>query len=94
MRALIAATVLSLAIGIGSGIGTAFAEDPAPSPAPAAAPADQGAPPAKTKKPKMSTSDKKAISKACSDQANAKGLHGEERKKFRADCKKNGGKPM
>jgi hypothetical protein len=39
-----------------------------------------------------SDADKQAISKACSDQANAKGLHGKERKKFRADCKKNGGK--
>jgi hypothetical protein len=37
--------------------------------------------------------DKKAISKACSDQATAKGLHGKERKTFRAECKKNGGKP-
>jgi hypothetical protein len=36
--------------------------------------------------------DKKAISKACSDQANAKGLHGEKRKKFRAECKHKGGK--
>ena len=40
----------------------------------------------------MGTMDKKAISKACSDQANAKGLHGEERKKFRAQCKHKGGK--
>jgi len=37
--------------------------------------------------------DKKAISKACSDQADAKKLHGKERKTFRAACKKNGGKP-
>jgi hypothetical protein len=37
--------------------------------------------------------DKKAISKACSDQATAKGLHGKERKTFRAECKKSGGKP-
>jgi hypothetical protein len=36
--------------------------------------------------------DKKAISKACSDQANAKNLHGKERKKFRAECKHKGGK--
>jgi hypothetical protein len=36
--------------------------------------------------------DKKAISKACSDQANAKGLHGKERKKFRSECKRHGGK--
>lgn len=38
------------------------------------------------------TPDKKAISKSCSDQANAKGLHGKERKKFRAACKHTGGK--
>jgi hypothetical protein len=31
--------------------------------------------------------DKQAISKACSDQANAKGLHGKARKKFRSKCK-------
>ena len=31
--------------------------------------------------------DKMAISKECSDQANAKGLHGQERKKFRSACK-------
>ena len=36
--------------------------------------------------------DKKAVSKACSDQANAKNLHGKERKKFRAECKRKGGK--
>jgi psiF repeat len=35
---------------------------------------------------------KKAISKSCTDQANAKGLHGKERKKFRSECKKVGGK--
>jgi hypothetical protein len=36
--------------------------------------------------------NKQAISKACSDIANAKNLHGKERKKFRAKCKRNGGK--
>jgi outer membrane lipoprotein-sorting protein len=41
---------------------------------------------------KMSADDKKAISKTCSDQANAKGLHGKDRKKFRVACIKNGGK--
>ena len=41
-----------------------------------------------------SDADKKAISKACSDQANAKGLHGDARRKFRSACKKNGGKPQ
>jgi hypothetical protein len=41
---------------------------------------------------KMSADEKKAISKACSDQANQKGLRGKDRKKFRATCIKNGGK--
>jgi hypothetical protein len=41
----------------------------------------QNPPPAAT-----GISSKQAISKACSDQANAKGLHGKERKKFRAKC--------
>jgi psiF repeat len=36
--------------------------------------------------------DKKAVSKACSDQATAKGLHGKARKKFRSACKRSGGK--
>jgi len=62
------------------GVGAAFAQ--APAPAPTTAPA------------KMSTDDKKAISKSCSDQANAKGLHGKERKKFRSECKHNAGKPQ
>ncbi|MGB9391909.1 MAG: PsiF family protein [Xanthobacteraceae bacterium] len=40
----------------------------------------------------MSQDQKKTISKSCSDQANAKGLHGEQRRKFRSECKKAGGK--
>jgi len=39
------------------------------------------------------STSKEAISKACSDQANAKGLHGKARKSFRAKCKRHGGKP-
>ena len=58
------------------GVGAAFAQAPAPATAPA----------------KMSPDDKKAISKSCSDQANAKGLHGKARKKFRSECKHSGGK--
>jgi hypothetical protein len=50
--------------------------------APAAAPA------------KMTPEQKQAISKSCSDQATAKGLHGKERKKFRSQCKHNAGKPQ
>jgi hypothetical protein len=67
-------------LAFGLGLGSAFAQAPAP----ATPPGTQA----------KSDADKKAISKACSDQANAKGLHGKERKKFRADCKKNGGKPQ
>ena len=40
----------------------------------------------------MSQDQKKRIAKSCSDQANAKGLHGEARRKFRSECKKAGGK--
>jgi psiF repeat len=63
------------------GAGAAMAQTtPAPAPAkPMAAPA---------------TGSKEAMSKECSAQADAKGLHGKERKKFRAECKKNGGKAM
>jgi len=56
---------------------TAFAQNPPPA-------ADQAA--------GGGAMDKKAISKACSDQANAKNLHGKARKKFRAECKLKGGK--
>jgi hypothetical protein len=59
--------------------GVAFAETPA---APAlAAPAAAAATP-KAKAPMT------AKAKECSAQADAKGLHGAERKKFRAACKK------
>jgi hypothetical protein len=40
---------------------------------------------------KMSADEKKVISKNCSDQANQKGLHSTDRRKFRAACIKNGG---
>ena len=41
-----------------------------------------------------SKGDKEAISKACSEQANAQGLHGKARKKFRSKCKRTQGKAM
>ena len=40
----------------------------------------------------VASTDKQAISKACSDQANAKNLHGKERKKFRSACKRDAAK--
>jgi hypothetical protein len=78
MKLVISAALLSFVIGACS----AWAQTSTPAPAPAAAPAASA--PAAT--------DKKAISKSCSDQANAKSLHGKARKKFRSDCKHNGGK--
>ncbi len=64
-------------------MGSAFAQTAAPAPAaPAAAPA---APAAKMeKKPVVHT----AASLECSKEADAKGLKGKERKKFRSECKK------
>jgi hypothetical protein len=54
-------------------MGSAFAETPAPAtPAPAA-------------KPPVVHS---AASVECSKEADAKGLHGKERKKFRSECKR------
>jgi len=76
MKFVISAALLSFVIGAG----TALAQTSAP--APSAAPAVTA----------PASADKKAISKSCSDQANAKGLHGKERKKFRSACKHNGGK--
>lgn len=45
-----------------------------------------------TTKPMAAKPAQTAVSKACSTQADAKGLHGKARAKFRSDCKKNGGK--
>jgi hypothetical protein len=60
-------------------VGAAFAQTPAPA----------AAPPAKTKAPVVHSE----ISIKCSKEADAKGLHGPERKKFRSECKKSGAKP-
>jgi hypothetical protein len=69
---------------VADGAANATIAQPAPTTKPAAT---QPAPAANP------TSDaKKAVSKACSDQANAKGLHGKARKTFRSACKKSGGK--
>ena len=69
-------------------IGAASAQTPAPTPAPATqtTPAEKMAPGAKAAKPRTE------VSLECSKQADAKKLHGEERRKFRSACKKTGGK--
>jgi psiF repeat len=59
--------------------GAAYAIDAAPAPAPAK-------PAAATSS--MSTTTHSAKSVECSKEADAKGLHGKERKKFREECKK------
>jgi hypothetical protein len=75
----VAAALLVFALGGGA----AWAQDKPP--------AATSQPPATTA-PAVSGSEKAAVSKSCTDQANAKGLHGKARKKFRAACKKAGGK--
>lgn len=61
--------------------GSAFAQTPAP--APPAASAASAAPAAKTTTAKPHS----AASVECSKEADAKGLHGKDRKKFRSQCK-------
>ena len=65
---------------------SAFAQTPAPA-APAKPAVTAPAAPAAAAPAKMSATDKQALSKKCSADADAKGLHGKERKKFRDACK-------
>lgn len=69
--------------------GYAAAQTPAPS-APAAKPAVTAPAPMAPagKKATTSSGERTAKSKACSDQADQKGLHGKARKTFRDACKK------
>lgn len=60
-------------------MGSAFAQTPAPSTAPAAS-----SPPAAAST--MAKKPRSAASMECSTEADAKGLKGKERKKFRRDC--------
>jgi psiF repeat len=84
-------TITVSAIVMLLGAGACFAQTPKPA---------AGAPPATTTAPPPAApttaapadTEKQAISKSCSTQATAKGLHGKERKKFRSECKRNGGK--
>jgi hypothetical protein len=72
-----AATAAAFSLILG---GSAFAQTTTPAPAAKTAP-DKMAP----AKPKA---ERTAASLECSKQADAKGLHGKERKKFRSECKK------
>lgn len=74
----IATVAASLLLG-----GTAFAQMTAPA---TPAPASKMAPAKKAEKPRT------AASLECSKEADAKGLHGKERKKFRSECMRNASK--
>jgi hypothetical protein len=74
MQRLLVATALTFALG-----GYASAE--------VTAPASPTAPSAARTTTAPASQPKSAVSKACSAQADAKGLHGKERKKFRSNCK-------
>jgi hypothetical protein len=65
-------------------ISSAFAQTTTPAPAPATkmAPMEKMAPEKKAEKPRS------AASLECSKQADAKDVHGKERKKFMSECKK------
>jgi psiF repeat len=78
-KTIVAAILFAVAIGAGPALAQQDQQPPA-------------APPAKSTTKSTMTPEQKAVSKACSDQANAKNLHGDERKKFRAECKRKGGK--
>ena len=80
MRLLQTIGLSAILLVLGSGIGLAQTPAPATSAPETSAPAASGP-------------EAKGIAKECSQQATAKGLHGKERRKFRADCKKSGGKP-
>ncbi|WP_296713745.1 PsiF family protein [Rhodoblastus sp.] len=49
------------------------------------------APPAAAQAP-AADANRQAVSKSCSQQADAQGLHGKARKSFREKCKRNGGR--
>jgi hypothetical protein len=69
--------------------GSAFAQATAPAtPAPAApAPAAKAAPAPAAPAEKKAEKPRTAASLECSKEADAKGLHGKERKKFRSECR-------
>lgn len=74
--------------------GSAFAQTPAPATgtAPTAKSAPAKSAPATSAKPATAKPERSAVSLDCSKQADAKGLHGKERKKFRSACKRDAAK--
>jgi hypothetical protein len=80
----LASLVTAAALATSLLAGTAFAQTPAP------AAKDSTATESKAPAEKKQRS---AASLDCSKQADAKGLHGKERKKFRSECKKEASAP-
>ena len=76
----VSATLLSAGAAVSIMVGLAFAQTAAPA-APNPAPAH-----AQTQTP--APTDRKALAKECSKQADAKGLRGKPRKRFRDACKR------
>jgi hypothetical protein len=69
---------------------SAFAQTTTPAPAAKTAPAPKAAPAAAEKKAEK---PRTAASLQCSKDADAKGVHGKERKKFMSECKAAADKP-
>jgi len=74
--------VVSLVLMSAAGAQAPAAGDQKTTPASKMAPADSGKSDSKAGKPRT------AASLECSKQADAKGLHGDARRKFRSECKK------
>lgn len=64
--------LITLSVLSALAVGPAFAQGAATSPSPSSG----------------TTADKPSLSKSCSQQADAKGLHGKARKHFRSACKR------
>jgi hypothetical protein len=98
-RVSLAVLASTLVIGAACAQSTAPATAPAATPAPAAktTPAESKSATSKSAESKSAESKSKGTQSAasldCSKQADAKGLHGKERKKFRSECKKSEAKP-
>ena len=78
MMTIVSRTAAAIAFACLLLMSSAYAQTTAPTAAPAATEK-------KAEKPRT------AASLECSKEADAKGLHGKERKKFRSDCKKEAG---
>ena len=79
-------SMLAFAVALGLFVSGAALAQTAPA-TPAATPSATMAPKAAAM-PKADAAAKAAKSAECSKQADAKGLHGKDRKKFREECKK------